>query len=202
MKKRILAMIFAAFMVLATVGCGASSGDTDESSNGSSRASEAAVTTDKETLLSLEGTPLTDAMDVIDDLGYKATYLADGVDFTDFIDDMKDDYTTGELKVDEGNKTVEVALVLTSNIEAAEVESSLEEKFPVADAWSAAEEYGEQEYLDFKLHYMTGVIDASADDADTWSLKAECTVNGKDKICEAKVTGTSDDPEVVEFDVY
>lgn len=39
-------------------------------------------------------------------------------------------------------------------------------------------------------------------DEDTWFLKATCTVNGEDKTCEAKVTGTTDAPEVIFFDVY
>ena len=36
--------------------------------------------------------PLTDAMKVIDETGYDPTYLADDVDFTDFIDTVKEDY--------------------------------------------------------------------------------------------------------------
>ena len=41
-----------------------------------------------------------------------------------------------------------------------------------------------------------------AEDENTWFLKAECSVDGVKMTCEAKVTGTTEAPEVLAFDVY
>lgn len=54
----------------------------------------------------------------------------------------------------------------------------------------------------FDLNYLTGKIDASANDENTWFLKAECSIDGTKKTCEAKVTGTTSNAEVISFDVY
>ena len=158
---------------------------------------------DKTLLESYEGTPLPLFMDKVSQLGYKATYLADGVDFTDFIDAMKEDYITGELTIDTSKKTVTVDLVLASSVDLAGKEAALKEKLELGSSWIAAKEYGIDKYgSSFELNYLVGKIDESLYDENTWFLKAECKVNGKKKTCEARVTGTTANPEVVFFDIY
>lgn len=158
---------------------------------------------DKTLLESYEGTPLPLFMDKVSQLGYKATYLADGVDFTDFIDAMKEDYITGELTIDTSKKTVTVDLVLASSVDLAGKEAALKEKLELGSSWIAAKEYGIDKYgSSFELNYLVGKIDESLYDENTWFLKAECKVNGQKKICEARVTGTTANPEVVFFDIY
>lgn len=209
MKKR-MAMIAAAVILVAMLTACGSSGD--KNATGSNDSGSAAqmqtidtqsttqnkVSADESKLLALTGTPLTEAMDQISELGYSASYYADGVDFTDFIDDFKEDYTTGEMKINESEKTVEINLILTSNIEVAEAEKALSEKLNLGTAWNIAEKYGKS----FDLNYLTGKIDASANDENTWFLKAECSIDGTKKTCEAKVTGTTSNAEVISFDVY
>lgn len=213
MKRKLTIIACIAMMLAMLSACGGSDTPSNTESAKDAGSATAAQTSDatetitidsdESELTALTGTPLTDAMDKISELGYTATYYADGVDFTDFIDDVKDDYTTGEIKANTSAKTVEVTLVLTSNIEASETEKALEEKLNVGTAWVAAEKYGQTEYgSSFDLNYLTGKINASADDESTWFLKAECEVNGQKKTCEAKVTGTTESPEVVLFDVY
>lgn len=158
---------------------------------------------DKTLLESYEGTPLPLFMDKVSQLGYKATYLADGVDFTDFIDAMKEDYITGELTIDTSKKTVTVDLVLASSVDLAGKEAALKEKLELGSSWIAAKEYGIDKYgSSFELNYLVGKIDESLYDENTWFLKAECKVNGQKKTCEARVTGTTANPEVVFFDIY
>lgn len=158
---------------------------------------------DKTLLESYEGTPLPLFMDKVSQLGYKATYLADGVDFTDFIDAMKEDYITGELTIDTSKKTVTVDLVLASSVDLAGKEAALKEKLELGSSWIAAKEYGIDKYGNsFELNYLVGKIDESLYDENTWFLKAECKVNGQKKTCEARVTGTTANPEVVFFDIY
>ena len=216
MKKKILTAMIAAALLAMLTACG-SSGDTDKtaSSDAKQQTSQTSENTkqesdntvelssDEEALAALTGTPLSDAMAKISDLGYKATYYADGVDFTEFIDDVKDDYTTGDIKVNAADKTVDVTLELTSNLQLKDAEKALSEKLSVGAAWGAAEKYGKAQYGDsFDLNYLTGKIAATAEDENTWYLKAECKANGKDATCEAKVSGTTGSPEIVSFDVY
>lgn len=216
MKKKILTAMIAAALLAMLTACG-SSGDADKtaSSDAKQQTSQTSENTkqesgntvelssDEEALAALTGTPLSDAMTKISDLGYKATYYADGVDFTEFIDDVKDDYTTGDIKVNTVDKTVDVTLELTSNLQLKDAEKTLSEKLSVGAAWGAAEKYGKAQYGDsFDLNYLTGKIAATAEDENTWYLKAECKANGKDATCEAKVSGTTGSPEIVSFDVY
>lgn len=146
--------------------------------------------------------PLTDFMAAVEESGYTVTYLADGVDFTSFIDLLAEDYLVGGITEDLDEKTVIVDLLLKSNADYVYAEKELKEKLDPAAAWVAVEEYCQAEYGDFELHYLTGKIGEYAEDESTWFLKAECTVAGVDKICEAKVTGTTDAPKVIFLDVY
>lgn len=214
MKKRMVMIAAAVILVAMVTACGSSGDKNATGSNDSGSAAQMQtidtqnttqnkVSADESKLLALTGTPLTEAMDQISELGYSASYYADGVDFTDFIDDFKEDYTTGEMKINESEKTVEINLILTSNIEVAEAEKALSEKLNLGTAWNIAEKYGKQEYgKSFDLNYLTGKIDASANDENTWFLKAECSIDGTKKTCEAKVTGTTSNAEVISFDVY
>ena len=190
--KKLLSILLALGIIFSFAACGSTDNDTSDNANPG-----------EDALTSLTGTPLPDAMEKINEMGYTATYYADGVDFTDFIDSVKDDYTAGDITVNADDKTVEVTLELTSNIEADSTEKALTEKLEESAAWSAAEEYGKAEYGDsFELNYLVGKITASADDENTWFLKAECKTDGKDATCEARVTGTTDSPEITFFDVY
>lgn len=152
------------------------------------------------------GGELTALMDAVDDLGYNATYYNQGEDWTDILpldETMAEDYIVGELDEAPDAKTVDVTMKFKSNAEQEEAESALEEKLEEGAAWSAANKYGKEQYGDsFDLNYIKSKITASAEDADTWFLKAGCEVNGEKMTCEAKVTGTTDAPEVTSFDVY
>ena len=187
-KKKIFTLVVVMILSLMLTACGGSTEAESEAPH---------------ELEAYKGKPLTETMQKIDELGYTATYLADGVDFTDFIDDLKEDYLAGEMVIDEDAKTVEVDLVLASSVELDAQEAALAEKLELGSAWIAADDYGKAEYGDdFDLNYLTGNINQSMEDENTWFLKATCTVYGEEKMCEAKVTGTTDDPEVISFDVY
>lgn len=148
------------------------------------------------------GSSLKSFMAAVELSDYTATYLADGIDFTDFISSLVDDYLVGGLTEDPDEKTVVVDLLLKTNSYHEEVEKELREKLEPFAAWVAVEEYCQAEHGVFELHYLTGKIEEYAEDESTWFLKAECTIGGIDKICEAKVTGTTDAPELVSLDVY
>lgn len=169
----------------------------------SSESSEVESSQDEEIFKEYINKPLIDLMEKVGETGYTATYYADGVDFTDFIDSLKEDYLVGSVEEDPDAKTVKVDLLLKSNAEYDEIKAALEEKLELNSSWLAVQEYGEATYGEgFEVHYLVGKIEEYAEDENTWFLKAECTLSDSDMICEARVTGTTDSPEVIFFDIY
>lgn len=162
---------------------------------------------DKTLLESYKGASLPLFMDKVSQLGYKATYFNQGVDYTEILEFYTEEdcksFLIGNLDVDPSSKTVTVDLVLASSVDLAEKEAALKEKLELGSSWIAAKEYGIDKYgSSFELNYLIGKIDESLYDENTWFLKAECKVNGQKKTCEARVTGTTANPEVVFFDIY
>ena len=197
MKKKILALMLAAVMSISFTAC---TGSGTKSASKKETVEKEEVK-EENNLSGFVGKPLTEAMEKIKEFGYTAKYIADGVDFTEFIDSVKEDYVVGDLKEDPKNKTVEISLELAS--EGNEIESTLAEKLEEGAAWISANDYGKSQFGEgFDLNYLAGKITASAEDENTWFLKAECTVDGNKMTCEAKVTGTTDNPEVTSVDVY
>lgn len=90
-----------------------------------------------------------------------------------------------------------------TEVNSQEVLDQLTKKLQISVAWDAVVAYGQQEYGDFAVRNMPGQpVDEIAEDASTWCLTAPCTVNGESMTCEAKVTGTTENPEVLSFKVY
>ena len=183
-KRKLFCLGVIAVLLLAFAGCGSG-----ESEN-------------KEKLEALVDKPLTDAMEVIEETGYTPTYKADDVDFTDFIDSVKDDYYVESVEVDTSDKTVEVNIVSKLVKKQNKTAEDLEEKLPVAQAWLAVEKYGKQKYgEDFKVHYGTGNLNQEAIDENTWRLAAYCDVDDSQKTCKAEVTLDGDSIKVTSFEV-
>lgn len=150
--------------------------------------------------------PLVELMARIDELGYTATYFNQGVDFTEILAFYTEEDCKSLLVVsideDPFAKTVVVDLLPESFVENEDAENALRNKLEIGSAWNAVEDYGKDEFGEFELHYLTGKIEEYADDKDTWFLKAECTFYGIEMVCEAKVTGTTAAPNVIEFEIY
>lgn len=163
---------------------------------------------DVKTINSFVGQPLQGLIDKFAELGYTGSYFADGVDFTSFIGDMAADYSVEGIDIDEEAKTATVNLVLTSDLQAQAKVEALKEKLSPSSCWVAAENYGEEMYpYGFELHYFMGKIAEEPYDDNTWFLKAECTITNEynteyESVCEIKVTGTTDSPQIAEFIVY
>ena len=100
-------------------------------------AEQAAAQAQKEetaALKALEGTPLTEAMDVIQKYGYTATYPDSDEDFTTSIGDTTDLYTVNTLEVDADQKVVKVNLI-APGLEALEGQT-------LTEAMDVIQEYG------------------------------------------------------------
>lgn len=164
------------------------------------------------------GNPLPELVRYMNESDYKAKYIAEnsGDDFTDWISDEPEVaesflvYGCGEI-----NKTEKTVTVYILGIETAEErkktalnEDKLNSKLDEYVAWDYVEQYGKREYpYGFKLHYMLDKYAATAEDENTWFLKAGCTVTNAygtkaDYVCEARVSGTEDNPKITYFVVY
>lgn len=115
-------------------------------------------------------------------------------------------------KLNEKKKTVTILVNTEENIAEAAAqkaaETSLQAKLDAITAWDAVVAYGEAEYPHgFKAHYIKGMLAQTAEDENTWFLKATCTIKDasgakQESVVEARVTGTTDSPQVTHFSVY
>lgn len=75
-------------------------------------------------------------------------------------------------------------------------------------AWGTAETYGKDEHPNgFKLKIYNGILAETAQDENTWFLKANCEIKNnfgqwEKYVCEAEVSGTNDNPIVNYFLAY
>lgn len=179
------------------------------------------VTTTKQNvdkIVALANQPLTDAMKIVEELGYTATYIhaQTKYDFTEEITVFDDDELSKWIivdciDIDRNNKKVKFSINTQENIENNDknekMKETLESKLSSSWAWSAATEYGKEVYpYGFKVDYYDGYTQEPKDE-DTWFLKGTAKVtneyNAKMEITfEAYVTGTNENPEVIEFNVY
>lgn len=86
---------------------------------------------------------------------------------------------------------------------------ALREQLHPSFAWGAVTDYGMNEYpYGFTLNMLTGMMAEIAVDGNTWFLKSRCQIKNesstwqKNLTCEAYVTGTDEEPEVIDFQVY
>lgn len=161
-----------------------------------------------ESLAINRGMLYTEAKPIIEKNGYKASYIYGGEDWGEVLDlypeeELAEYLVRGIEDIDPEDKTITVELDTKTNVAYAEAEQALNEKLNQTSALIAVKEYGQRQYGDdFDLHYMMGLNDASAKDENTWSFKIEAELDDENKTVDAEVTGTTDSPEVISFDMY
>lgn len=167
------------------------------------------------TLEKMTDTPLPDGMSKLDEYKFKAKYIGakSNQDLTDYInndasDEEKAAYTITKINAEAHSKTADVYIASQTELQEINNAKNLSEKLDAGHAWIAVQKYGEQQFLyGFDLHSVAGQIAEDAVDENTWFLKATCDVTdiSGEKVemtCEAHVTGTNDNPNVVDFIVY
>lgn len=161
-----------------------------------------------ESLAINRGMLYTEAKSIIEKNGYKASYIYGGEYWGEVLDlypeeELAEYLVRGIEDIDPEDKTITVELDTKTNVAYAEAEQALNEKLNQTSALIAVKEYGQRQYGDdFDLHYMMGLNDASAKDENTWSFKIEAELDDENKTVDAEVTGTTDSPEVISFDMY
>lgn len=158
-----------------------------------------------EKLVPMEGMRLSDVYDEINSIGFPVIYIATntGDDVTSVIAEVTETYYVNSFYWDEDNDSITVAVTPEFIIEQNAAQKALEAVLSPSVAWGNAEMYGKQEYgnsFNLKVSQMLG--ERVSDDGTAWVLKAPCEVNGVEMTCEATVTGTNDNPVVIDFLVY
>lgn len=114
-------------------------------------------------------------------------------------------------RMDGDNGVIDINVDTKARADAAtkrqEQADSLEGKLNESAAIVACEEYGERQFpAGFKAHMFSKT--ATPADNDTWFVRMTVDVTNaygakmKDRTCDCKVTGTTENPQVVEFTVY
>lgn len=166
----------------------------------------------------LANSSLENAINLSKELGYTATYTnaQTKYDFTETITafdeaELEKWVVIECVNIDTATKKVELSINTKENIQENEqneqIEKALSEKLSSSNAWNAATAYGKQLYpYGFKVKSFDGFTE-KAKDENTWFLKGTAEItneyNAKMKIeFEAYVTGTNENPEVIEFNEY
>lgn len=201
MKKLFAAMLAGAMILTA---CGAGEGPEEDVNKVELSEEDKAL----ESLAINRGMLYTEAKAIIEKNGYTASYIYGGEDWGEVLDlypeeELAEYLVRGIEDIDPEDKTITVELDTKTNVAYAEAEQALNEKLNQTSALIAVKEYGQRQYGDdFDLHYMMGLNDASAKDENTWSFKIEAELDDENKTVDAEVTGTTDSPEVISFDMY
>lgn len=153
-------------------------------------------------------------------IGYKSEFIHNVTkqDFSESILNSDSEFYVPFVIVKLGHINSETKTALfyidtTENIERvneqASIADELNHKLDSNVAWQAVKSYGNEQYIyGFKLHYIKGKLAETVENNDTWFLKAYCDVadvNGiwiKNLICEARVSGSTQNPSVDYFEVY
>lgn len=108
------------------------------------------------------------------------------------------------------NLTLDTQANVQAKLAKEQEQKALESKLSSTSALAACRQYGKDMYpYGFKTHDIVGVIQPfTPKDANTWFYKATVDVTNmygataKDMTYECSVTGTTSNPQVVEFNVY
>ena len=195
--KRMIAAICAAIMLCGLAGCGTA------------------------TMPDVTGMSITDARSKLNSAGFYSVDVKDknGADVSE--QRITDDEANGVKWVVTDasahtitSQTIDLVVDTEANMAAAQAQEQqkqqLEQKLSTTAALAACREYGKQLYpYGFKTHDIAGVIqDFTPSDENTWFYKATADVTNafgakqKGLTYECSVTGTTDAPQVVDFNVY
>lgn len=169
----------------------------------------------QKTLDGFVGKPLADVYEELEALGLDVGYIAADSDedlTAEVGKDLANYFFTGyQIAYLEDTTSVTVRVMTASAMAEEQEKAELNETLDVIAAWEAAQDYGASKYPNLKINYTYHMVDSyyngkPNEDGTAWILKSSCTyeVGGKtvDGICEAVVGGTTEEPVVLECEVY
>lgn len=167
--------------------------------------------------------PFVEVRDMLRERGYNLEYKHEDtlLDFTGELNSLTDEelnesewIVRGIDKWDYEYTTKTIVLYVNSAINIREQEAkekrerALESKLPSYVALGALEIYGQNQFkYGFKIHMIIGKLGEEVYDENTWSMKYKAKYKDSsgqwiECICEGKITGTEDNPQVYDFLVY
>ncbi|MCH4184783.1 MAG: PASTA domain-containing protein [Eggerthellaceae bacterium] len=165
----------------------------------------------KQNLDPMMGGPAKTAYDYLTASGYTVTVLlgSQNYDYTsDFINDSEGWIASSYSGLNVIKKAVTLKITTPGTDAVNKETSSLDSKLSVESAWTALEQYGDKQYPQgFKAQKIVGNPTEAAEDEDTWLLTVGCTITNssgveeKNHFCKAEISGTTDSPKVVSFEV-
>ena len=216
--KRIWAVLIVGLFTVSLIGCSGQSVSTSTDASNSKTKEEQVEKVSKDEVAALEGKTLTEAVALLKDSNYEYKIVNSGnrYDFTEEAKSWTQEYTDGWIvdNVDTSgivNKKCTLTIKSQEAYAAEKVEKDLEAKLSSDAADDAILARGKQEYpYGFKLNYIGGAGGENSKtvaDENTWLITYRCEVTNafgatQTAKCEAKVTGTTDSPQVTEFKVY
>ena len=209
LKNKRVRIVLIVVVVLVVVGAVAGKG-----TNSSSTTTHAQIENTQSQIENLEGKSLIEALEILDSAGidYKVQN-SNGYDYTEELKtwdtEMKDGWVIKSSKKDSFSNSYILSITTQEAIAAEQMKKTLESKLDVGAALTAVEQYGKREYP-YGFEIVDIILGNNVDqalDENTWLLKYSCEVINAfgataKMTCEAKVTGTSDSPQVTEFAVY
>lgn len=166
----------------------------------------------KKEIKNLKGQNVAKVEDTLSDIKYHATYTFDttDMDYTDSIASMdratrKHFIVTEVNDIDMSNKTVDLTITSKEVQNQENTEKKLRNKLSEGSSCVAISHYGKAEYpYGFKFSALTATF--SLYDDNTWSVHGNCKITNEfgaeaKMECVARVTGSTDNPEVVYFEV-
>ena len=223
--KNCLVFVLSLIVCFSVVGCSSANKENDSATEANSNTDQAnSNETDNEEKYSdeiksqvgaLQGKSLSEALEVLDNLNVKY-----GIYNNDYSHDYADECKSWNKETKDGWIIKSVAkpsftdrfmLQITTRDEAASGVSSNSsgEKLDATVALTAMEQRGKKDYpYGFKIvdKILGNNVEKQLDE-NTWLLKYSCEItnayNSTTKMtCEAKITGSNDNPQVVEFSIY
>ena len=215
--KSLLTFLIVGLFVVSLAGCSGQSASTSKTSNSDAQ-EEQVEKVSKDDVIALEGKTLTEGIALLKDSNYEYKIVNSGnlYDFTEEAKSWSQENTDGWVITDVDtsgivNKKCTLTIKTKEAVDAENKEKNLEAKLSFDAAADAILEKGKQEYpYGFKLNYIGGEgaeNSKSVADENTWLITYRCEITNvfgatQTAKCEAKVTGTTDSPQVTEFKVY
>lgn len=160
----------------------------------------------------LKGKNVAKAEETLSNIKYHATYTFDttDMDYTDSIASMdtstrKHFIVTEVNNIDTSNNSVDLTITSKEVRKKENTEEKLRHKLSEGRSCVAINHYGKSEYpYGFKFSALTATF--SLYDSNTWSVDGTCKITNEfgaetEMECVARVTGTTENPEVVYFEV-
>ena len=135
-----------------------------------------------------------------ENLDMKLTVYIEGVDVTTQLPLLENNFITKKVDINKSEKTVKVEADSVYEAEQEQMKTTLSVKLPVDIVWETVVEYATQEHGSSFI--FTKQLAELIYDGESWMLIGECSLYGIQKNCMAIISGTRNNQNVVNFEIF